>query len=130
MVPSTRSTFGFALVAFLVVVSSAFTPSASTRTSQYCSRNAVVTWAASHNHEDTDIRATSAGRRRFMQQVATTAVGGLVFASLASPASAGLLDDFGTDPTKLKTPEKVVEKPAGVPKRDAEIEPTLKGCTY
>lgn len=69
------------------------------------------------------------GRRQFIQQFTTAT--GLVFAGLAgpsAPANAGLLDDFGTDPQKIATPQKVVEKPAGAPKREAEIEPTLKGC--
>ena len=80
-----------------------------------------MSYASNNNEEKNSMQE---GRRQFIQQFAAT---GLVFTGLVAPANAGLLDDFGTDPQKIATPAKVVEKPAGTPKRDAEIEPTLKG---
>ena len=66
-----------------------------------------------------------------MKQLATAAAA-LALSPVAiapQPARAGLLDDFGSDPTKIAVPPKKEEVivPKG-PKKEVEIEPTLKGC--
>jgi hypothetical protein len=73
------------------------------------------------------VSAWSSSRRELLQQVSSAAA---VVLAAPLPSSAGLLDDFGTDP------DKIVQKEAPPPlvgvakKGEAGIDPTLKGCQY
>ena len=68
-------------------------------------------------------------RRELLHGVSSTAAVIMVPAlACPLPSSAGLLDEFGTDPEKII--QKEPERPAIVTTRKGEqaIDPTLKGC--
>ena len=88
-----------------------------------------------HNHNDNHIKLQEdvfSDRREFFQQLATaTASAAMMLSSTPQSAHAGLLDEFGTDPTKIVLPEKKVEvvPVAKAPKGEVAIDPTLRACT-
>lgn len=106
--------FPLCLAAILAASSSAFGPNQSTR------RAATSLYSADNNNENP--------RRAFLQQVVSA---GATVLLPSTPSFAGLLDDFGTDPSKIVVPEKAVDKPAASTKKgEAGIDPALKVSYY
>ena len=70
-------------------------------------------------------------RRGFMKHAATTLVVGMgVPTFLVEPASAGLLDEYGTDPTKISAEEKKAREAAKIAaKIESNYEPNLRSNT-
>lgn len=67
-------------------------------------------------------------RRSFVSNGAAALVAGF---GLTQPAFAGLLDDFGTDPTKINVPKKEVrEAIVAQPKSESNFEPNLRSNYY
>lgn len=65
-------------------------------------------------------------RRDFLKQLVCSSA---VMMLPTSPAQAGLLDEFGTDPSKITVKEKeVIPPPAGAKKGEVAIDPTLRAC--
>jgi hypothetical protein len=75
------------------------------------------------------VSAWSSSRREFLQQVFSAAAAAAVLAA-PLPSSAGLLDDFGTDPDKIVQKEAPPPVAAVARKGESGIDPTLKGCKY
>jgi len=73
---------------------------------------------------------TESSRRSFVSNGSMALIAGF---GLSQPAFAGLLDDFGTDPTKIsKAPKKEVVREAIVsqPKGESNFEPNLRSNYY
>jgi hypothetical protein len=73
------------------------------------------------------VSAWSSSRRELLQQVSSAAA---VVLAAPLPSSAGLLDDFGTDPDKIVQKEAPPPVVAVTRKGESGIDPTLKGCKY
>ena len=80
------------------------------------------TVALSMNNSDNNDNKSS--RRSFVSNGAAALIAGF---GLSQPAYAGLLDDFGSDPTKIAAPKKAVVVQA---KTDSNFEPNLRSNYY
>jgi hypothetical protein len=71
-------------------------------------------------------------RRRSFLQNGAAAMFGLGFSgALSQPANAGLLDEYGADPTKIDTPTKVAREALTVSKKvESDLEPNLRSNYY
>jgi hypothetical protein len=57
-------------------------------------------------------------------------ISGAVAWAVPAIAQAGLLDDFGTDPSKIQTVKPAAPAASTAPAKNSQgIDPTLKGCT-
>jgi hypothetical protein len=107
-----RSLLSISLL-LLVGSSSAFCPS------QKSSARSRSTFLSAESATD------DARRRALLIAVASAAT-----ALAVPPASAGLLDEYGSDPTKIVDKKAEQKAAAALVKPDVQIDPTLRGCTY
>ena len=83
-----------------------------------------------HHHDSVPVWSTAFGRI-LSHTLLACSVFLLVLLPVVEPAAAGLLDDYGADPTKI-VPSSSVSSPPAVAKKKGEqgIDPTLRACTY
>mmetsp|Transcript_6207 Transcript_6207/g.13377 ORF Transcript_6207/g.13377 Transcript_6207/m.13377 type:complete len:259 (-) Transcript_6207:223-999(-) len=87
--------------------------------------SSVVAFQQPKNVPTNDVETS---RRSFVSNGAAALVAGF---GLTQPAFAGLLDDFGTDPTKINAPKKENrEAVVAQPKSESNFEPNLRSNYY
>jgi len=106
----------------LIASASAFSPS-----STYIKPSTQLNAASNDNNEMN--MNVNVSRRSVFSALSTAAT---AIAFLPQPSNAGLLDDFGTDPTKISQETKTEEKIQAVakPKDESTIEPNLRSNYY
>jgi hypothetical protein len=118
---SNSQKFFLGIAAMLVVVSSAFSPTVGLSGATKSSLTELASSSSSSSSCESD-------RRGFLVQA-----GVLAGAIILGPGSAqaGLLDEYGNDPSKIALVEKPKEVIAAVVKKaDVQIDPTLRACKF